>query len=354
MAALAKRFSLVAVFFLTAVLLYAGSGKDDQKRASCSLQRGPLSAAEVKALEAKLKKDPGDENTRGELLQYYTSESFKSEEAKKKRKELISWIMKNKPESDLAADGFGGLDLHFDNKFYEKNKEIWLKLIGKNPENIAILRNAAYYVLFEDMALAEDLIRKCKILDPDNPNWPKELGMMYWMEGIKPDNDKETSKNAARKALPEYEEAYSLSHDCGFKYCMLADLAKCSFDAGNFEKAKKYALQMLEEARKDTKNWNYGNAIHDGNLVLGRISFAEGKIREAKEYLLKAGDTPGSPQLDSFGPNMTLAKDLLEKGEKDAVIDYLKKCSKFWKEAEGLLKSIDKGESPEWGVNLYH
>jgi hypothetical protein len=63
-------------------------------------------------------------------------------------------------------------------------------------------------------------------------------------------------------------------------------------------------------------NWNYGNAIQDGNFVLGRIAVHEYRITDAKEFLKQAGDTPGSPQLDSFGPNMSLAKDMLEAARK--------------------------------------
>jgi len=36
----------------------------------------------------------------------------------------------------------------------------------------------------------------------------------------------------------------------------------------------------------------------------------EGKVEDAKHYLLEAGKTPGSPQLNSFGPDMSLAEEL--------------------------------------------
>ncbi len=72
--------------------------------------------------------------------------------------------------------------------------------------------------------------------------------------------------------------------------------------------------------------------------------------------MLKAGDTPGSPQLDSFGPNMTLAKELLEKGDQQTVLQYLTLCGKFWKMDNGRLarwsETIRAGKIPDFGSNL--
>jgi len=40
---------------------------------------------------------------------------------------------------------------------------------------------------------------------------------------------------------------------------------------------------------------------------------------------------------NSFGPNVSLAKDLLEKGERDTVVEYFEACKKFWKMDRGIL-----------------
>ena len=40
---------------------------------------------------------------------------------------------------------------------------------------------------------------------------------------------------------------------------------------------------------------------------------------------------PGSPQLNSFGPIMSLAEELLEQGEPDTVLEFFAECRKFWK-----------------------
>lgn len=57
---------------------------------------------------------------------------------------------------------------------------------------------------------------------------------------------------------------------------------------------------------------------------------AEGDVGRAKEHLLAAGGDSGSRVLGSFGPNMMLAEELIERGEREAVLEYLELCSRFW------------------------
>lgn len=108
-----------------------------------------------------------------------------------------------------------------------------------------------------------------------------------------------------------------------------ADLARAAFEAGQLDAAREHAAETLA-GNTDTKNWNYGNHVHEMNQILGRIALRQGKREEAKRALLAAGATPGSPQLGSFGPNFVLARELLVKGEKVTVIQYLDLVGRFW------------------------
>jgi len=142
------------------------------------------------------------------------------------------------------------------------------------------------------------------------------------------------------------------------KYVILGPAAKAALSSKNFEKADLYSKKLLKIAPKYQDGWNYGNAIHDGHLVLGRIAVKNGDLEKAKEHLLMAGKTPGSPQLKNFGPNMSLANDLLEAGEEKAVIEYFKECKKFWERNDGRLDSwiasIKGGGKPYFGTNLQY
>ncbi len=142
------------------------------------------------------------------------------------------------------------------------------------------------------------------------------------------------------------------------KFYALNDAAKESFVAGKSEDARKYAQELMTLLPQFQGNWNYGNAVQDANLVLGRIALREGRVDEAKRHLTEAGKSPGSPQMDSFGPNMSLAKDLLEKGERDTVLQYFELCRKFWKMGKDQLdhwtKDVKAGQIPDFGANLVY
>ena len=119
-----------------------------------------------------------------------------------------------------------------------------------------------------------------------------------------------------------------------------------------------YARELLDLAQSLERDWNYGNAIHDGNMVLGRLELVHGDLEEASRRLLEAGKTPGSPQLNSFGPNMSLARDLLVAGEGEVVIEYLRHCLEFWELGRERVKDwialIEGGRLPDFGANLVY
>jgi len=106
-----------------------------------------------------------------------------------------------------------------------------------------------------------------------------------------------------------------------------------SLEAGEaLENVRALAQSQLDGA-KITKHWNYGNIRYRANELLGRVALGEGKREDARCYLRPAGRTPGSPQLNSFGPQLTLARELLEHGERadcDAVVAFLDAVSRFW------------------------
>jgi len=138
-------------------------------------------------------------------------------------------------------------------------------------------------------------------------------------------------------------------------FYLLAPLAKAAFDGGDLVKARSCGNQLLALAPQYPKDWNYDNAVYYGHMILGRVELAQGNTALAETHLLQSAQTPGSPQLDSFGPNTSLAKDLLEKGDTAPVVQYFALIQNFWKMSRGKpaewSAQVRSGQIPDFGAN---
>ena len=272
---------------------------------------------------------------------------FTSAEAQVNDRKQIMWIIKNRPEAEIAGLPYCKIDAIMDQDGYNEAKLLWLDQTKAHPQNPVIYGNAAQFFLIHDNDIAEGLLKQAQKVEPNNPKWSEQLGQLYALEG---------GKGTAAKALAQFEKAQADDTSDISRFARLDSLAKSALEAGDLKKAAQYANELLETAQKYPKDWNYGNAIHHGNNVLGRIALKQGDIKQAGEYLLKAGQTPGSPSLDTFGPNMSLAKELLEKNEKDVVLQYFELCRKFWKmggeKLDNWKSDVSTGNIPNFGANL--
>jgi len=143
------------------------------------------------------------------------------------------------------------------------------------------------------------------------------------------------SARASGDALSPRSVSKPSSHESqgsGAAYQRLETLtaqAQAALKAGDPAAASALAGRLLRE-NTDKSSWNYGNIVYDANQILGLAALRRGDVSAAKRYLLAAGRTPGSPQLDSFGPDMTLAQALLAQGQKQVVLTFLDLVAKFW------------------------
>jgi len=167
---------------------------------------------------------------------------------------------------------------------------------------------------------------------------------------------RQAAEPTPQQALASLEQSGAQGQ--GGRFALLPRLAVAAFNAGELNQAESYAQELLASA-SDSKNWNYGNAIFFGNMIIGRVALRRDKnISQAQASLLAAGHTPGSPQLNSFGPNMSLAKDLIEAGDRDTVLEFFQLCRVFWKmdykKLDGWIAMVKGGGTPDFGANLVY
>jgi hypothetical protein len=179
---------------------------------------------------------------------------------------------------------------------------------------------------------------------------------MYNLKGVAA-RTPEDKLRWTRKALEQMEKG-DVEHipDLEWRMGRLGEIAKVAFNAEEYAKAEKYARALLALAEPHPADPRFGQAWHDANMVLGRLAVKQGDVAKARTYLLRAGHTPGGGTLSSFGPNMSLARDLLERGEKSTVIEYLELCRKFWtyprNPLDTWIQAIQAGQQPDFAQNL--
>lgn len=318
------------------------------------LKGGELSASQAATLEKNLEQTPDDVEKRTILLGYYLTNHRQDQDLRKNRIAHVLWLIKNAPEAEVLLTPYGGLDPISDKQAYGQAKKLWIDKLKANPENLVVLEHTAQFFLLFDPELAKKSLEKGRELQPKDPKWPSALGQLYSLQMHR--SLGKAKLKAAVKALEQLEIAYDLSDEESLDH-QHASLAKAALAAKDTVKARKHAMKMLEPKNgQNTEDWNSGNNIHDGNSILGQIALLSDDVKEAKRRLLEAGKTYGSPQLDSFGPNMILANELIKRGEKETVLEYFELCSKFWKMGGDRLKEwsaqVKDGKRPAFGGNL--
>jgi hypothetical protein len=304
-----------------------------------------LATDAVEEYEAESRWQPGDLAVRILLLGYYHGRQFESDAARITRQAHVLWVIEHAPTSPIARSPFAGLDDYRDGAAYERGVQLWMAQVVAQPEDATILGNAAEFLTSNDKVQRE-LLRRARSLEPDNPAWSERLGHLYWREMI--GCDAAFRRDWAAMAQAEFERGQGLYRDERERLCQLPRLAEAAFAAGDYSKAHACASELLSKADAGHE----GSAIFYGNQVLGRLALAEGDVLRANGLLLASAETTGSPTLCTFGPSMVLARELLDRGQRDVVLRYLERCSSFWEHgAERLARwasAIERGETPDF------
>lgn len=338
-----------------------GQQSKERRHPSGYVERGPIDASfgagrlnedQAEALEKRLENNPRDTGTRLKLLRYYHGK--RSNAARAAHLVHLQWMIENIPGSRYAGQPFCRIDAWNDQEGYEKVRTMWLEQVAANPRDTGVIGNAARFMLHHDKQIAEDLLNMGKAIDPDDSQWSRLQATLDIPKHR--DEDSEEASDPKMVALQQIEEAYELTASETQKLLLLSGMAKAAYEAGETRKADSYAKQALAAVDRLSAENIHGEAIHQGNIVLGRIAFDNGGIHKAKEYLLAAGRTPGSPTLNSLGPSMGLAKQLLDADESEVVLEYLDLCGEFWKGGTDKLAAwkavIEEGGIPDFKSNL--
>lgn len=319
-------------------------------RAEASAADAATTGLEV--LEERLRADPYDREARAGLIDHYSRGRWREDPGARRHAELVLWLVENAPRDRLFETPKGQIDPGVDAERYVRAKHLWLDHLDRAPGDLDLLRNAASFFEHNDRGLAVSLLESAQEMDPSNASWPFELGSVRW--GTARFGATAADRAELVVAASLFERAYALAEENADEWLPVYAVytIRGMFDAGRLADARTYADEALNRTGSE---WWDGDVRHHANLVLGRIALAEDDVARAKVHLLAAGRVAGTATLGSFGPNMKLAHDLLERGEREVVLEYFELCSRFW-DPERLADwadLVEKGRIPDFGHSLF-
>jgi tetratricopeptide (TPR) repeat protein len=298
-----------------------------------------ITKAKAEELEADLRKTPEKIDSRLVLIGYYSSNGKTSVDRLRLRTHVL-WMIENHPEHPATSEP-SLRDLPDDNEGNAQILALWNKNLETRSDDVAVLKDAEKFFFGKDAAEAERLILRIADKEPSNREWPNELAQLYRMFGI----PGESINDSAQRALEAYKRVLALTRTTSAREALAGEMAQASFKVGDFDGAAELARIHLRS--KDR------TAPQRANTILGRIALRSKDVAGAKQYLLASSGPEAAADVSLSGPTMVLAKELLEHGERDAVVQYIQNCLSLWPRGESVLEiwiaDIQNGRSPNFG-----
>ena len=304
-----------------------------------------LTQPEVEALEAKVAKDPTDHAAQTLLAKNYAF--FIYGITRLKQYDQVDGYDKSKADNEFTAHVRKVLnDTRLGTLAGESGYALWTYCT-----QVSVYRSAYTNTLSSpDATFGASLIDRAIELEPGVQQWRSYRSSVLQLRGspwtkYDPGALYQTMKSDLAAVTGINRSA------------MLIAVAQQAVRASQLDEAMSFAQEALVDAKSNPKNWNTGNEIFFGNMILGQVALRKGDPNAAAHYLLASGATTGSPQLNSFGPSMALAKELLDANAgRDQVVEFLHLCATFWQMDRGKLKEwtvlVQNGLTPDFGVSL--
>ena len=313
-----------------------------------TLEGRTMSRQQVEEAEARLVEHPEDIETRYRLLGFYRGK-LNTRMFTAKRPHVL-WLIENRPDDPLFGTRLIDLKMPLEKETYIAGAAAFDKQIEAHPENARILGNAARFSVGIDREIVVGMLERARQLEPENPEWPRRMASVHQIMAFH-----STKPQIFEMAYAEWMNAYELL-DADEKLMLLPQLAKTGLNAGRLDEAKAWAVKALDSVEKLEPRNRHGEAISVAHTVLGRLALKRGDLEAAKRHLLASAQTPGSPKLNSIGPNLQLAHLLAKEGQAETVIEYLQACRVFWNSGRSRIdewvRILKEGDTPFFGDNL--
>ena len=316
----------------------------------------------VRAAAEEVARNPDDELARERLLESLSR--YPDASGDPRRVEQIRWLLERNPRH-RAFRTYGSIDANILPADFRELKDRWLELVAAAPADEEIIEGAIAFLAPQRLAEAWNIARAATQQQPGNP----ALWFLLGRIGL----DRE-------EAYLAFERALKLGHQ---HPSLITWLGKAAFDAGNDERAAECGRDLLRQAEEESRassavsDWpEQGDAFwrraarerldrtttrdlatarsdhafhkHHGHTLLGLVACRQGRVDDAAQHLLASGDLTPDYRLSAYGPSLRLIRALLNVGEWECGLDFLRAWKGMWDDSriDEWIASVERFQSP--------
>jgi hypothetical protein len=184
---------------------------------------------------------------------------------------------------------------------------------------------------------------------PHNPRYTNKLSQFYRGAPIQVIGDKDEK---LKKTFYFYYLTFQLERREWLSSYTGYRLAQYAFLAGQLDQAEEIAKVLMKS--DDPSSYTSRRQQYIAHIILGRVALERKQVGRAKKHLQSATQCARGILLTTFGPDMSLAKGLLDHGMQFVVLEYLKQflsCpSRMNPIIEQWIKEINGGKVPDFGI----
>ena len=316
---------------------------------AADVQRGrKLTDDAARQLESAVALHPDDAAARARLIGYYADRTAAFPQ---RRLPHVLWLIRHRP-ADPATPACAAVSPLSDAPGYAKASAAWDEQIAAHPKDPAVLANAAAFLDNDqasaaDVDKAQDLLRRATEAAPKASEWPARLARSLERQA---DRTPARAVELFTQAEQLRQQAYDRATNRTDRFHVLIGEPADVFGTGDLIAAKRSAAQLLAAADDFPADPAHGEAVHRANVVLGQVALGTGNAERAATYLAAAAKADPSPALAAAGPDLSLARDLLARGDRSAVREYLSACAPLWpggrERLKGWVATLDAGGTP--------
>ncbi len=294
-----------------------------------------LDEPQARALESHLRSHPDDVAARTRLLVWHAQAALDSPQHALEASLHVLHLIAHAPHAEVLATPFG---VPPDEGAAAHAGQLWRANVEAMPRDAKVLAHAARFFSQLDRPFAEQLRYRLQLVDP-----------AFWA-AFPLDYPLHVNEPQERRPLEELERVVAEAETPCERLEALAELVEVAFGAARTEPAARARAEegahMLLALCNDPDVIAHppgpGDAMHLAHLVLGHAALDAEELPAAKRHLRSAVEVPSTPRLESFGPDMSLAARLLERGERAAVLDLLERARSLWKMGGARLSAWEE------------